>query len=147
MVGVTVTADARALQRAADRIARLGVLAEGELLAQVGAVAEGAVRRRISETKTAPDGAAWAPWSDRYAAGRRNGKSLLQDEGGLLDSIAYRVRGATVEVGSNLVYAAVHQLGSEGGDGIPARPFLGLSDEDDADIESVVEDFLLAALR
>ncbi len=109
------------------------------LLDALGAEGESQTRRRIEEEKTAPDGAPWAPWSERYAKTRNSGQSLLQSEGDLLDSISYQVIGGDeVEWGSNLVYAAIHQFGS---DDMPERPYLGLSAENEADMDAIMTDW------
>jgi len=112
-----------------------------DLLEQIGVIVEGQVRRRIQEDKTSPEGVPWAAWSEDYARTRKGSKSLLQDEGGLLDSIQYLVVGNEVEVGSNLVYAATHQFGDDGR-GIPERPYLGLSPDDEAELDEVLQDFV-----
>ena len=58
------------------------------------------------------------------------------------------MRGDEVEVGTNVEYAAIHQFGGdEVGINIPARPYLGLSPDNEADLLSVVEDFIEEALR
>lgn len=119
------------------------------LLDALGSEVETQTRRRISEEKTAPDGAPWAPWSDAYAATRHGGQSLLQSEGHLLDSMHYQVIGGdVVEVGSNLVYAAIHQFGGEEvGRNIPARPYLGLSDENIDDLAALASDVVAGWLQ
>lgn len=113
-------------------------------------------RTRIQREKAAPDGTPWAanvPW---YAATKKG--SLLQESGSLLDSLSAQPSGTAAEWGSNLIYAAVHQYGAEikpktakrlyvGGRfarrvNIPARPFLGLSEENFADFEDIVLDVL-----
>lgn len=118
-----------------------------ELLENVGALVESQTRQRIQEDKIGPDGQAWAEWSERYGRTRNSGQSLLQSEGDLLDSIQYLVGRDVVEVGSNLIYAATHQYGDDAR-GIPARPYLGLSDEDERELDEllrdVVQDFLNA---
>ena len=65
----------------------------------------------------------------------------LRRGGDLRDSVQNYSAGLEAVVGTNLVYGAVHQFGSaEGSDqNIPARPYLGLSDEDRADIGDLVE--------
>ena len=69
-------------------------------------------------------------------------------EGDLLDSIQFITRGAEVEVGTNLIYGAIHQFGgAEVGMKIPARPYLGLSPDNEANLLGVVEDFIERALR
>ncbi|GAB7078763.1 phage virion morphogenesis protein [Megalodesulfovibrio paquesii] len=114
-----------------------------ELLAAMGAEVESQTRRRIQDEKTSPAGGSWPGWSPRYAATRHGGQSLLQAEGGLLDSIQSFADGDGAEVGSNLVYAAIHQFGgAEVGSNIPARPYLGVSDANAADLEQVARDWL-----
>ncbi|HXG47690.1 MAG TPA: phage virion morphogenesis protein, partial [Methylomirabilota bacterium] len=99
-----------------------------------------------TEEKTAPDGTAWPAWSPRYANTRHSGHSLLRAEGGLLDSIQFLVSDDAVEVGSNLVYAATHQFG-DAKRKIPPRPYLGLSAQDQADIERLLINTLDGVLQ
>ena len=118
------------------------------LLDILGAVAEGGARRRIQDEKRGPDGAAWAPWSARHAATRRTGQSLLRQQGDLGDALYFERRGGGVEVGSALVYAAIHQLSGAGTKrpNIPARPYLGVSDQDEQDLADAVETFWTRSL-
>lgn len=66
----------------------------------------------------------------------------------LSTTIYYRVEGDTLYVGSPEKYAAMQQFGGSKADfpnlwgDIPARPFLGLSDQDVAMIESTAADYL-----
>ena len=50
-------------------------------------------------------------------------------------------------IGSNLEYAAIHQLGGQAGRNksveIPARPYLKLTDEDFEEIIAATQNFLL----
>ncbi len=59
---------------------------------------------------------------------RRKGGQILQDTGQLAASISSSSDATSATVGSNKVYAAIHQLGGKAGRGhkatIPARPFL-----------------------
>ena len=112
-----------------------------ELLESIGAMVESQTRQRIQEDKTGPDGKAWPKWSERYGKTRNSGQSLLQNEGDLLDSIQYLVNGKEVEIGSNLVYAATHQYGDEARS-IPARTFLGLSDENERELDDLIQGFI-----
>lgn len=113
-------------------------------------------RTRIQSEKSAPDGTPWAKNAPWYAASKKG--SLLQETGSLLDSLSAQPSGHQAEWGSNMIYAAVHQYGAEitpktakrlfiGGRfarrvTIPARPYLGLSDENFADMEALVLDVL-----
>lgn len=145
MSGVAIRVEWDGLDAALRRLDGAARALHGaELLDTMGAVAEGAARRRIADEKAAPDGTPWAAWSDDHAATRRGGQSLLRAEGDLLDSLAWEVRGDEVRIGSPLVYAAIQQLGGAevGRPGLPARPYLGLSDDDARELTMVVGDFL-----
>ena len=113
------------------------------LLDSLGAEIATQTQRRIREEKTGPDGRDWPDWSARYAKRRRGrGGSKLFREGDLDDSIQHFLRDAgEVVVGSSLVYAATHQFGDPGR-GIPARPFLGFSPENERDLEEIIEDWV-----
>lgn len=77
---------------------------------------------------------------------------ILQDTGRLAASFHYNAHEDSVEVGTNVEYAAIHEFGgtiqrtSKKGKGysirIPARPFLVVQDEDLDEIVSAVKDFL-----
>lgn len=131
------------LQQHVDRMLHLD---KRGLLDAVGAEVESQVRRRIASEKTGPDGKPWAAWSPRYAKTRHGGQSLLQSEGHLLDSITYVVGidGSFVDVGSNLVYAAIQNFGGAkvGKPNLPARPYLGFSTENTTDLRSVIAKWL-----
>ncbi|MDP2548485.1 phage virion morphogenesis protein [Oceanobacter sp. 4_MG-2023] len=138
------------LQRLSARLIGLAKLNDrdhADLLEGVGGLVEGQAKNRIRNEKTAPDGTPWQAWSDNYRATRHGGNSLLMGEGHLDDSIQYIVDGDEVAVGSNLIYAAIHQLGgtpdmAPGPAAISARAYLGLSVENEHDIDGLIEDFL-----
>ena len=83
-------------------------------------------RLRLEDDETAPSGRRWAEWSPAYAATRGPEHKLLFDTGALADSIEFERRGRTIDVGSDLPYALVHQTGSRDGR-LPARPYVGIS--------------------
>lgn len=80
-------------------------------------------------------------------------RPLHGQSGRLASQIHYRAGADQVEVGSSLIYAAVQQLGARKrqfgrapwGD-IPARPFLGLSEEDRSAVLESVDSALRDAL-
>lgn len=91
----------------------------------------------------------------RLEAGKR---PLIGESRSLSTQIAWRADAASVEIGSPMVYAAVQQFGAAKGafgvtrrgapipwGDIPARPFLGLSDDDRALILALIEDHLRGA--
>ncbi len=146
--------ETRGLEQAVDAINQaVAAFGRGEALDAVGAELESQTRRRIESEKSGPEGGRWANWSKGHARTRHGNQSLLQGSGALLDSIRNEVVGDAVEAGSNVVYAAAHQCGldisilSTGRRvTIPARPFLGLSAENEADILEVVNDWLARKL-
>ena len=143
MTGVSIKVSKGDLKRIDLRLNQIGRINPYDLLETLGAVVESQTRRRLSEDKESPDGSPWPGWSSSYAATRRTGQKLLESEGGLIDSIESYVTGNSVKIGSNLVYAAIHQSGGEDvGMAIPARPYLGLSSDDQDEIAEIVEDWL-----
>lgn len=112
------------------------------------------------ERETGPDGQPWKP--SRRA--REEGGQTLTDKGRLRGSITHVAGPTFVDVGTNVLHAAIHQFGGEirpKGSGklyiqrggavtavvdsvtMPARPFLGV---DDADRDAISE-ILLDALE
>ena len=114
------------------RLLAKGMADAGPLLEALGAELESQTRRRIGDGGPAPDGTGWQEWSDRYAKTRHANQGKLFGEGSLLDSIQFAVDGNLVEVGSNLIYAAIHQFGGTGDmapgpAAVPAREWLGVA--------------------
>lgn len=72
---------------------------------------------------------------------------ILQVEGILADSITTQYDNDSAVIGSNLDYAAIHQLGGKAGTNkkveIPARPYLKLTNDDFEEIINAVENYLL----
>lgn len=112
-------------------------------LAQAG---ETQTRRRIESEKQGPDGERWPEWSPGYAATRHGGHSLLESTGALLDSLTAFADAQTAGWGTNVKYAAIHQFGGKAGRKhtaeIPARPYLGVSDENLKELLDIAESWL-----
>jgi phage virion morphogenesis protein len=148
-VSVTVEIDSAAARSALSRLSAFDL---DRMAYAVGVLLEEQTKERIANEKRSPEGAPWAAWSPAYAATRDNRHSLLVGSGnpGLLESITNRTTGEAARVGSNLVYAAIHQFGGQAGRGlaatIPARPYLGLSAANRVEIEELVMDSLEAIL-
>ncbi|ODR93527.1 hypothetical protein AUC70_11725 [Methyloceanibacter stevinii] len=105
-----------------------------------------------------PDGNPWPPSVRAIVEG---GKTLV-DSGFLVGSITFDASDDHVEVGTNAIQAAVHQLGATirpktaqalrffVGDReiftqqvtIPARPFLGIDEEDEAELVAIAEEYV-----
>lgn len=81
----------------------------------------------------------------RKKAGHWPGQ-ILQVEGRLASSITTQYDDESAVIGSNLDYAAIHQLGGQAGKNksasIPARPYLSLSNEDLEDILDSIKNYL-----
>ena len=71
---------------------------------------------------------------------------ILQVSGQLASSISTQYDDDSAIVGSNLDYAAIHQLGGQAGKNkkvtIPARPYLKLTDDDFNEILDATEQYL-----
>lgn len=129
------------------------------VMQDIGELLIRSTRERFVEGKS-PEGAAWAPKSPTtLAAYARRGvnapRPLIGETGRLGREISYQAGPQSVEVGSNLIYAAVQQFGAAQGafgrtarggpipwGNIPARPYLGLSPEDEIAIIATVDDWL-----
>lgn len=146
MTGASFNVDLEVEAAIAGLNAFLRRLDPEDMLDEVGAVAEDGARARLLDDKRAPDGAPWAPWSPAYARRRGGRGSLLRRDGHLADSITREVDRDGVSIGSNRVYAAIHQfggpVGKSGAGEMPARPYLGISDDERDDIGEIVSAWL-----
>lgn len=81
----------------------------------------------------------------RKKAGHWPGQ-ILQVEGRLATSITTQYDNESAIIGSNLDYAAIHQLGGQAGKNksitIPARPYLKVTNEDFENIQEAIKIFL-----
>lgn len=138
-MSVEIAVDLRDFSRLSARLSRFerSLAAPDELLENVAGLLEAQTKRRISDEKTAPDGKGWREWSKQYARTRKPHHSLLIDTQALLDDIAGQVNDDAAVVGSSLVYAGrQHKM----------RPFLGISNANEREIERVITDWLDEAL-
>lgn len=162
------------VQEMLGRVERLGADLR-PLMQEIGEQLIESTKRRFA-TGTAPDGTPWvanAPSTDltylskfrgsigkngrltRSGIGRVTSKRPLIGESRRLSSeIHYRATRNSVDVGSAVEYAAVQQYGNPSNRffgrapaPIPARPFVGLSDQDQAMLVSTAGRFLQNALR
>ncbi|QRE74386.1 phage virion morphogenesis protein [Methylobacterium aquaticum] len=152
-IGVSITIDASEFGMAADRLRQFVSFDPAPLMEEIAALGESQTRRRISEEKTAPDGTPWEP--------NRNGTPILTETGQhLLASVAFYASSEEAVWGAAWEFAHIHQEGAviaaknapylvffSGGAWhsaksvtIPARPFVGLSDDNRAEIEDLVSD-------
>ncbi len=99
------------------------------------------------ERQTSPDNRFWTPLSAATRKARRQpNPRILRNRGLLYQSLTHRSTSNTLQVGTNNIYAGIHQFGGKTGVGhkvsIPARPFLGLSSADSAKIGRRCDSFL-----
>lgn len=91
--------------------------------------------------------AKWTP-SQRVL---RTGGQTLSLSGRLRRSFSVKATGKEAVVGTNVVYAAIHQMGGRAGRGgkvkLPARPFLLVQDEDWREIERQLADYITGGRR
>jgi phage virion morphogenesis protein len=166
--------DDKEIQRAVFRLSTMGQ----NMLPVARAIGVGLVRNTQDRFRAGrdPDGLAWRPLRP-FTLAMKRGPGILRESamrGGLMASIAFRADagagGATVQIGTNKVYGAIHQFGgtirprnpkgllffrTPGGQvwgaarsvTIPARPYLGISREDRETIMDVLDAFQRRAIR
>lgn len=158
MAGSLLKIDSRDLRHLDLRGRDIAGLGDTSPLMRDIAAAMAAWTDRRFETETAPDG---TPWKRSRRALEEGGQTLT-DSARLRQSIAQRADRASAEVGTNVIYAGVHQAGatirpvSAGalvfkiGDRfvstqevtVPARPYLGIGGDDEVEIGAIVGDYL-----
>ena len=110
-----------------------------DIMDRIGGYLVASTHRRF-ERERAPDGTPWLKSARAIAEGNRT----LTDTGGLRGSITHTLTGGgrSVDVGSSVVYAAIHQFGGRAGRGrrarIPARAYLGVDERDRDAIARIV---------
>lgn len=107
-------------------------------------------KRRFA-SKTGPDGAAWADNAQTTIDGKGSNDPLIGESRRLSNEIHARIEGTKVSWGSSLVYAGMQQFGGLKsvyphlwGD-VEARPFLGISTEDEQAVLEILQEHLSGA--
>ena len=130
------------------------------LLYNIGEDLLNTTRQRFDDEQ-APDGTAWEPLSETTKARKtKNADKILTQDGYLRGTLARQVAGNELLIGSTRIYASTHQFGASKGEfgqtsrgtpipwgDIPARPFLGISDDDRGTINDAIGDFLRSNWR
>lgn len=117
------------------------------LLLEIGEDITESTKQRFVTT-TDPDGNQWVK-NSQVTLDRKSGSRPLTNEGHLAASIHYSVGNNSVEIGSNLDQAAMMQFGGTKAEfshlwgDIPARPYLGLSVDDEQTVLDLIKDYLL----
>ena len=165
MSGASIKVDDGAVLGALDRLIQACGHPE-KALENVGEYGRRSTIARI-EREVTPEGSPFAPLHPLYALTKK-GKGILRGESNTLSKIAYQLGGdgQSVAWGTNAEYGAIHQFGgvikpktasalvfSMGGHTIhaksvtiPARPYLGVNDEDRTSILKIFNDMLQQAI-
>jgi phage virion morphogenesis protein len=114
------------------------------LMKMIGAGLKQSIKLRFAG-EVDPDGNPWAPLDPDYEL-TKHGNQILTDYRTLRQSNTSLASPTRVEVGNNLRYGPVHQFGSKKKN-ITARPYLGISREDEEMILDAIEHFLERAAR
>ena len=156
---IVLTTNSRTVLNALDRLAdSLTPSGMRPVMMEIGEDLLDSTRERF-KTSTAPDGSVWPELSEKTVLARMNktGKGLrsgtgtkpLVDTGQLSSTIRYQIAdgGASVVIGTNRSFGAynssIHQYGTSRAGRkrnvtIPARPFLGLSAEDERTVLDII---------
>lgn len=158
MYSIRVEGDVRPLLQRLNAIASLDKRGLNTTIAE--ALRESTIER--FRTSKDPSG---KKWKTSIRAASEGGKTLVQSAQ-LRNSIHSRADASGFAVGTNVVHAATHQLGADrtirarkakalrfqvGGKWvtkktvrvrIPARPFLGLSDDDVEEVKATIDEFM-----
>jgi len=149
-----------ALNGRIDRLLR-GLKDPKPLLWDLAQAGEEQTKRRLADEKHGPDGERWPEWSPGYAATRHGGQDKLESTGDLIESINAFADAQTAGWGTNMAYGAIQHFGFDGSQSvrshtrkgypvaahtrqmhIPARPYLGVSDENLTELLDIAERWL-----
>lgn len=154
MTGVSITIDLTGIDQALAALSRLvSGVGDEAMMSAIGAIGQSQTHRRIDEEKTGPDGQAWPPNREGTPTLRRTGQNLRE-------RISWSASATHAEWGAEWEHAHVHQFGAVitpknkqalkfmlGGRfvvakkvTIPARPFLGISDDNARQLLQIVTD-------
>ena len=154
-MSVSVQVEVVGLPQTLGRLQALGRIEFDELLDGLARMGAQQTQRRIQEEKTTPEGAAWPLTRDGRAALFVSGTHLYR-------SIDHAASATEARWGSGWIGAKVHQFGAVitpkdgkalhfmlGGKDvfarkvtIPARPYLGVSEENARDLEAAAAKFI-----
>lgn len=147
--------DVKPIQNAFQRLATLGT--DPTVITRAAAAVLASESEDAFATQTDPStGRPWKPLTDRYREklekSGRNGPMLQRTQGGLAMSLSTSYTATQAIIGSNKIYAAIHQYGGQpsmppGPASVPARPYMGLSPQGISDIVTIINQKHAEALR
>lgn len=153
MSGISITIDAADFDGIFKKLRSIFDFDAEELMTAIASKGDEQTRRRIEQEKTAPDGTPWKPNHEGTSILMKSGEHLLYHQ-------AWAASGEEAVWGNGWEYAHVHQDGAViipkeknalsfkiGGRyvtakkvTIPARPFVGISSENEREIVELVTD-------
>lgn len=144
-----VLSDSHVLQVLGSLLDKLDDLSDP--MNDIAAVLESATEGAFEAEADPVTGQAWQSLSDAYLKAnpkRQGGKILQASAGGLAASVTADSGDFWAAIGSNKIYAAIHQFGGTddmpaGPAGIPARPYLGVSREDEQSMLGILGEYLI----
>lgn len=148
MAGARILLDVRwgGTREALQRLTAFGDAGLELALADMGEYLMRSIRERAAR-EVDPQGVPWTPLSPRYKrfkdAKRPGKKKLTFDNHMLFDQFSYQVQSRQLLVGTAAKYGATHQFGRGK---IPARPYLGISTEDETELVAILGDHLARAV-
>jgi phage virion morphogenesis protein len=127
-----------------------------ELMSDLAGILEDASERAFQKERDPTTGAPWAELSETTKQRRDDPLAkILQDSGSLVGSLDSEHDSKSAIVGFSEKYAAIQHFGATKGEfgttsrgsaipwgDIPARPILGLGDQDISEIDSVVQRYI-----
>lgn len=135
------------------------------LMVEIGSALEDSTRKRFRSERS-PDNIPWAPISAEWRKAKQErgfAAGILKMRGDLLNSVRFEADESSATVIASQPYAAIHQFGGTirprrakalkvGGRlrksvTIPARPYMGLSKADAAEVLDAARDFLARSAR
>ena len=139
-INTRIEVDGREVFRALNALLKAGDDLEGPFSAIGEYLVEIHTQRFVDQVD--PDGQRWAPLSEKYAQRKkRHADLILVLNEYLADSFRHSASRNDLVVGTDRVYAATHHFGDPKR-GIPARPFIGINDDDQAEIIAIINDHL-----
>lgn len=144
MAGIVLRVDLEGLPGLEKRLNALAAFGEAGKMMLLANIGEEVITQTVQhfQEEKGPDGAAWKK-SARAAA---QGGLTLTDTARLRNSIQRTLGADFVEVGTNVIYGAIQQLGGDAGRGhavhLPARPYLPEDLDQVQSLDALVDDLI-----
>jgi len=132
-----ITLNTEWLKKVYNNLVSIG---KGKLYQSIGNYMMGSIEDNF-QREGRPD--TWEKLSAATLAKKGPGRKILQDSNLLRQSVGFQAFADKVQLGSNLVYAAIQHFGGDAGRNkavyIPARPYLLIHTDDEKEINDMVD--------